>query len=102
MVIAIDGPAASGKSTVAERVARELEIPVLDSGAMYRSVALLWRQSPGRAAAPPARAPRPPVGQPRHGRGRRAGGGIPRAPGDGGGGGVVGRVLAGARGIRAW
>ena len=56
MVIAIDGPAASGKSTVAERVARELGIPVLDSGAMYRSVALLWLQSPERAPAELARA----------------------------------------------
>ena len=63
MVIAIDGPAASGKSTVAERVARELEIPVLDSGAMYRSVALLWRQSPGRAPAELARAARIELGE---------------------------------------
>jgi len=62
-VIAIDGPAASGKSTVAERVARELGIPVLDSGAMYRSVALLWRQSPGRAPAELARAARIELGE---------------------------------------
>jgi cytidylate kinase len=38
-VIAIDGPAGSGKSTVAKRVASRLDIPYLDTGAMYRSVA---------------------------------------------------------------
>jgi 3-phosphoshikimate 1-carboxyvinyltransferase len=39
-VIAIDGPAASGKGTVAELVARELGFRTLDSGAMYRLGAL--------------------------------------------------------------
>ena len=39
-VIAIDGPSASGKGTVAARVARELGYAFLDSGAMYRLVAL--------------------------------------------------------------
>lgn len=39
-VIAIDGPSASGKGTVAERVARELGFHYLDSGALYRLVAL--------------------------------------------------------------
>lgn len=39
-VIAIDGPAASGKGTVAERVARALGFAYLDSGALYRLVAL--------------------------------------------------------------
>lgn len=38
-VIAIDGPAGSGKSTVAKRVAARLGLPYLDTGAMYRSVA---------------------------------------------------------------
>ena len=38
-VIAIDGPAGSGKSTVARAVARELGVDYLDTGAMYRSVA---------------------------------------------------------------
>jgi CMP/dCMP kinase len=42
MVIAIDGPAGAGKSTVARGVARELGFAYLDSGAMYRGVALLW------------------------------------------------------------
>jgi CMP/dCMP kinase len=44
MVIAIDGPAGAGKSTVARAVAGELDFTYLDSGAMYRCVALaaLW------------------------------------------------------------
>ena len=40
MVIAIDGPAGAGKSTVARAVARALGLTYLDSGAMYRCVAL--------------------------------------------------------------
>jgi cytidylate kinase len=40
MVIAIDGPAGSGKSTVARRLAHELDLDYLDTGAMYRSVTL--------------------------------------------------------------
>ncbi len=40
MVIAIDGPAGAGKSTVARAVAAELGLTYLDSGAMYRCVAL--------------------------------------------------------------
>jgi cytidylate kinase len=39
-VIAIDGPSASGKGTVAERVARALGFHFLDSGALYRLTAL--------------------------------------------------------------
>ena len=39
-VVAIDGPAGSGKSTVARAVARRLGLDYLDTGAMYRSVAL--------------------------------------------------------------
>ncbi|MBI4733952.1 MAG: (d)CMP kinase [Rubrobacteridae bacterium] len=38
MIIAIDGPAASGKSTVAREVARRLEFQYIDTGAMYRAV----------------------------------------------------------------
>ena len=41
MIIAIDGPAASGKSTVARAVARRLGIRHLDTGAMYRAVTWL-------------------------------------------------------------
>jgi CMP/dCMP kinase len=40
MVIAIDGPAGAGKSTVARGVARAVGFTYLDSGAMYRAVAL--------------------------------------------------------------
>jgi cytidylate kinase len=40
MVIAIDGPAGAGKSTVARAAATALGLTYLDSGAMYRSVAL--------------------------------------------------------------
>jgi CMP/dCMP kinase len=40
MVIAIDGPAGAGKSTVARGLAAALGFTYLDSGAMYRSVAL--------------------------------------------------------------
>jgi cytidylate kinase len=41
MVIAIDGPAGAGKSTVARALAERLGFTYLDSGAMYRSVALV-------------------------------------------------------------
>ena len=39
--VALDGPSASGKTTVAKRLARELGYLYLDTGAMYRAVALL-------------------------------------------------------------
>lgn len=38
--IAIDGPAGAGKSTIAKRVARELGFIYVDTGAMYRTIAL--------------------------------------------------------------
>ena len=38
--IAIDGPAGSGKSTVAREVARSLKVTYLDTGAMYRAITL--------------------------------------------------------------
>ena len=41
LIIAIDGPVGSGKSTVARRVAELLGYTYLDSGAMYRAVA--WK-----------------------------------------------------------
>jgi cytidylate kinase len=40
MIIAIDGPAGAGKSTVARRVAQQLGFAYIDTGAMYRAVAL--------------------------------------------------------------
>src|SRR5438552_6352551 len=41
MVVAIDGPAGSGKSTVAKQVAQRLGFIYIDTGAMYRAVGLL-------------------------------------------------------------
>ena len=38
MIVAIDGPAASGKSTAAKGVAKALNITHLDTGAMYRAI----------------------------------------------------------------
>lgn len=46
MVIAIDGPAGAGKSTVARALAAELGFTYLNSGAMYRCVALLSLRDP--------------------------------------------------------
>lgn len=40
MIIAVDGPAGSGKSTIAAAVAGRLEISHIDTGAMYRALAL--------------------------------------------------------------
>jgi cytidylate kinase len=40
IVVAIDGPAGVGKSTIARRLAAELGVPYLDTGAMYRALAL--------------------------------------------------------------
>ncbi len=39
MIVTIDGPAGTGKTTVAQRVAKALNLPYFDTGAMYRSVA---------------------------------------------------------------
>jgi len=41
LIIAIDGPAASGKSTIAKEIAKRLNYKYLDTGAMYR--ALTWK-----------------------------------------------------------
>jgi len=56
VVIAIDGPAGAGKSTVARELARELGRSYLDSGAMYRCVGLLSLASPDAEPAALARA----------------------------------------------
>lgn len=40
IVIAVDGPSSSGKSTFAKAIARELGITYIDSGAMYRAITL--------------------------------------------------------------
>lgn len=56
LVVAIDGPAAAGKGTVARLLARELGFAYIDTGAMYRCVALtasrrgiLWDDEPALA-----------------------------------------------------
>lgn len=41
MIVAIDGPAGAGKSTIARRVAQRLDFQLIDTGAIYRTVA--WR-----------------------------------------------------------
>jgi cytidylate kinase len=50
MVVAIDGPAGAGKSTVARGAARALGFTYLDSGAMYRAVGLMTTRHGGPAA----------------------------------------------------
>jgi cytidylate kinase len=50
MVVAIDGPAGAGKSTVARAVAGALGFTYLDSGAMYRAVGLLVLEQGGTAS----------------------------------------------------
>src|SRR5436309_7501209 len=54
MIVALDGPAGAGKSTVARAVAEALGFTYLDSGAMYRAVALAGLR---RGAEPAAVAP---------------------------------------------
>lgn len=56
-MVAIDGPAGAGKSTVARRVAQRIGAVLLDSGAIYRALALVaqrravtWEDEPGLAA----------------------------------------------------
>src|SRR5919109_382436 len=50
MVVAIDGPAGAGKSTVARGAARALGFTYMDSGAMYRTVGLMTNRHGGPAA----------------------------------------------------
>ena len=46
IIVAIDGPAGAGKSTIARRVAEKLDFVYIDTGAMYRAVAL-WAMRAG-------------------------------------------------------
>ena len=50
LVIAIDGPAASGKGTLARRLARAFNLPYLDTGLLYRAVARRVLDANGDAA----------------------------------------------------
>jgi cytidylate kinase len=63
MVIAIDGPAGAGKSTVARAVASRLGFTYMDSGALYRCVALLALASPDLTPARLARGARIELGE---------------------------------------
>lgn len=45
IIITIDGPSAAGKGTVAQKVANKLGLNYMDTGAMYRAVALLVKRS---------------------------------------------------------
>jgi cytidylate kinase len=58
MLIAIDGPAGAGKSTVARALAKRLGFTYLDSGAMYRCVGLLSLEAPEEASSALARTAR--------------------------------------------
>jgi len=56
-LVVLDGPAGAGKSTVARRLARRLGVPLLDTGAIYRTLALVahergiaWDDEPGLVA----------------------------------------------------
>ena len=51
MIVAIDGPAGAGKSSVARALAQALGYTYLDSGAMYRTVGLLTLRHGGAASA---------------------------------------------------
>ncbi len=54
MIIAIDGPAASGKGTIARRLARHFNLAHLDTGGLYRAAALRTLESGGDPADPAA------------------------------------------------
>lgn len=50
LIIAVDGPAASGKGTIARALAREYGLPHLDTGKLYRAVGLAARRAGGDPA----------------------------------------------------
>lgn len=50
MIIAVDGPAASGKGTIARALARHFELPHLDTGLLYRAVGLATLRRGGNPA----------------------------------------------------
>src|SRR5579875_824072 len=88
IVIAIDGPAGAGKSTLAKRVAEKLGFVYVNSGALYRAVAL-WALRLGEDLSDPCRpsrfAERAAYGsartQHRYGRPGHRLGGFPGGPG---------------------
>src|SRR3546814_8988416 len=52
MIIAVDGPAASGKGTIARALARHYGLPHLDTGLLYRAVGLAVMRAGGDPADP--------------------------------------------------
>jgi cytidylate kinase len=52
MIIAVDGPAASGKGTIAKALARHYGLPHLDTGLLYRAVGLAVLEAGGDPASP--------------------------------------------------
>src|ERR1700760_927227 len=60
IVIAVDGPAASGKGTISRRLARHFHFAHMDSGALYRLTALAVLEAGGDPALEPAALPAPP------------------------------------------
>jgi cytidylate kinase len=52
LIVTLDGPAGAGKSTLAKRLARRLDLLYLDSGAFYRAVALMAGQHQGDLLSP--------------------------------------------------
>jgi cytidylate kinase len=55
-VIAVDGPAASGKGTVAQGLAKQYDLPLLDTGLLYRAVGVLAQRRAGAVDAASAQA----------------------------------------------
>ena len=49
--IAIDGPAGAGKSTIAKKIAKQLQFIYVDTGAMYRAMALFLIRNGNMASA---------------------------------------------------
>jgi CMP/dCMP kinase len=52
MIIAVDGPAASGKGTIARALARHYGLPHLDTGLLYRAVGMAVLEAGGDPASP--------------------------------------------------
>jgi cytidylate kinase len=52
MIIAVDGPAASGKGTIAKALAAHIDLPFLDTGLLYRAVGMAVLEAGGDPASP--------------------------------------------------
>ena len=49
MIIAVDGPTASGKGTISKQLAKHFALPFLDTGLLYRAVGWTLREQGGNA-----------------------------------------------------